>query len=163
MGKKRRSLKSKEAKKLLQKISKIMKINFEEIFELKIHVEMFEIENIEIIILNKRPLIARSTGCFFPTLFFKELFSSYPKLVVDMGAVPYVCKGADVMAPGVQRIEGQFIKNEPILIVDEKFDKPLAIGLSLFSSEKMKNLKHGKLVKNLHYVGDRLWNYFKDF
>ena len=80
-----------------------------------------------------------------------------------MGAVPYVCKGADVMAPGVQRIEGQFIKNEPILIVDEKFGKPLAIGLSLFSSEKMKTLEHGKLVKNLHFVGDRLWNYFKDF
>ena len=163
MRKKRHSLKSKEAKKLLQKISKIMKINFEDIFESKIRVEMLEIENIEIIILNQRPLIATSTGCIFPTLFFNEIFSSYPKLVVDMGAIPYVCNGADVMAPGVQRIEGGFAKNDLLLIVDEKFNKPLAIGLSLFGSEEMKNLEHGKLVKNLHYVGDKLWTYFKDF
>ena len=163
MRKKRHSLKSKGAKKLLQEISKIMKINFEKIFESKIHVEMLEIENIEIIILNQRPLIARSTECFFPTLFFNEIFSSYPKLVVDMGAIPYVCNGADVMAPGVQRIEGVFAKNDLLLIVDEKFNKPLAIGLSLFGSEEMKNLEHGKLVKNLHYVGDKLWTYFKDF
>ena len=163
MRKKRHSLKSKDAKKLLQEISEIMKINFEDIFKSKIHVEMVEIENIEIIILNQRPLIARSPVCIFPTLFFKEIFSSYPKLVVDMGAVPYVCNGADIMAPGVRRIEGQFVKNKPILIVDEKFRKPFAIGLSLFGSEKMKKLEHGKLVKNLHYVGDRLWNYFKDF
>jgi PUA domain protein len=163
MRKKRRSLKSKEAKKLLQKISEIMNINFEDFFESNTLVEMLEIENIEIIILNQRPLIARSTRWIFPTLFFNEIFSSYPKLVVDMGAVPYVCNGADIMAPGIQRMEGKFAKNDLILIIDEKFGKPLAIGLSLFDSENMKNLEHGKVVKNLHYVGDRLWDFLKDF
>jgi PUA domain protein len=44
-----------------------------------------------------------------------------------------------------------------ILIVDERHGKPLAIGLSLCSSEEMKTADRGKVVKNLHYVGDRIW------
>ncbi|MBT8172253.1 DUF1947 domain-containing protein [Candidatus Bathyarchaeota archaeon] len=155
-------LKSKDAKKLTIKISKLLGINIEEIIQSKIHIEVLELDIAQIFILNGRPLIAKSEEHLFPTLFFEELFSIIPHVVVDMGAVPYVCKGANVMAPGVKEIE-DFSKNELLLIVDERYGKPLAVGLSLTSSHDMKTVKKGKIVKNLHYVGDKIWDYLKTF
>ena len=45
-----------------------------------------------------------------------------------MGAVPYVCKGATIMAPGIVRIEGDFSMGELVVVVDMKFGKALGIG-----------------------------------
>jgi PUA domain protein len=84
-----------------------------------------------------------------------------PKIVVDMGAIPYVCKGADVMAPGVVSIKGEFKENDVLLIIDERHGKPLAVGVALISSENMGAVNRGKTVKTLHYVGDKLWNHLK--
>lgn len=160
--KNRHSLKSKYAKKLLLTISKNLQINIEKFFESKIRIELLETEIAEIFIFNGRPLIARFDGCLFPTLYFKEVFGIIPKLVVDMGAVPFICKGADLMAPGVLSIKGQFNQNELLLIIDERHGKPLAIGLSIFDSEEMKKVNRGKIAKNLHFVGDKLWDYLKE-
>ena len=105
--------------------------------------------------------MAKSNGKLFFTLSFEELFPLFPKIVIDMGAVPYVCKGADVMAPGVRAVKGEFKENDLLLVIDERHGKPLAIGVALFSSEEMKTVNHGKTVKNLHHVGDKLWNLLK--
>ena len=160
--KNRHSLKSKYAKKLLLTISKNLQINIEKFFESKIRIELLETEIAEIFIFNGRPLITRFEGCLFPTLYFKEVFGIIPKLVVDMGAVPFICKGADLMAPGVLSIKGQFNQNELLLIIDERHGKPLAMGLSIFDSEEMKKVNRGKIAKNLHFVGDKLWDYLKE-
>ena len=80
-----------------------------------------------------------------------------PKITVDMGAVKFVVSGADVMRPGITRIE-EFKEEDLVVIVDENHGKPLAVGKALLSSEEMKNQKKGKSVKNLHYVGDGYWN-----
>jgi len=66
------------------------------------------------------------------------------------------------MAPGVRSIKGEFKENDLILVVDERHGKPLAVGVALLSSEEMKTVKGGKTVKNLHYVGDKLWNRLRD-
>ena len=78
-----------------------------------------------------------------------------------MGAVPYVCKGADVMAPGIVRIEGEFSKGDLVLVVDVKFGKALALGESLMDAETAKATKKGPIVKTLHYVSDKIWDYTK--
>jgi PUA-domain protein len=163
LPKKRRRhfLKEKEAKRFLLEVSKTLGTNIEQLLGSKTGVEVNETENAEIFFFNGRPLLARSNGVLFPTLYFEELFSVIPKIVVDMGAVPYVCKGADVMAPGVRAIKGEFEENDLILVVDERHGKPLAVGVALFGSEDMKALDSGKIIKNLHYVGDKLWNYLK--
>ena len=122
---------------------------------------MNETENVEVFFFNGKPLLARADGRLFPTLAFEELLPLMPKIVVDMGAVPYVCKGADVMAPGVVSINGEFEKNDVLLVADERHGKTLAVGVALFSSEDMKATSHGKTVKTLHFVGDKLWNYLK--
>ncbi len=163
LPKKRRRhfLKEKEAKRFLLEVSKTLGTDIEQLLGSKTGVEVNETENAEIFFFNGRPLLARSNGVLFPTLYFEELFSVIPKIVVDMGAVPYVCKGADVMAPGVRAIKGEFEENDLILVVDERHGKPLAVGVALFGSEDMKALDSGKIIKNLHYVGDKLWNYLK--
>jgi len=158
----RHFLKEKEAKKLFLDFSQRLKVDAERLFGSTPRVEVNEAEAAEIFTVNGKPSLARSGGTLFPTLAFDEVFPLLPKIVVDMGAVPYVCKGADVMAPGVVRIEGDFKENDFLLVVDERHGKPLMIGVALFNSQAMKNLKQGKIVKNIHHVGDRLWNALKE-
>jgi PUA-domain protein len=157
----RHFLRDKETKRFLLEATNKLETDIERLLGSKIHVELDEIEGSEIYILNGRPLVARSNGELFPTLTFEEFYQLIPKIVVDMGAVPYVCKGADVMAPGVVAIKGKFEAKAFLLVVDERHGKPLAMGVALFSSETMKAVNHGKTVRNLHYVGDKLWNYLK--
>jgi PUA-domain protein len=157
----RHFLRKKEAKKVLLEVAGKLGIDMEQLLGSKPQIELDEIEIAEIFIFNERPLIARSNGTLFPTLTFEELVPLFPKIVVDMGAVPYVCKGADVMAPGVVAVKGEFETNKLLYVVDERHGKPLAIGVSLFSSEALKNSNHGKIVRNLHYVGDKLWSYMR--
>ncbi|MFQ5999407.1 MAG: DUF1947 domain-containing protein [Candidatus Bathyarchaeia archaeon] len=157
----RHFLKEKEVRKLLLDFHQRFKIDAEGLLGSKPRIEVNETEVAEIFIVNGKPLLAKSGGAFFPTLVFDEVFPFLPRIVVDMGAVPYVCKGADVMAPGVVSIEEDFKENDLLLIVDERHGKPLAIGAALFSSQAMANLKHGKIVKNIHHVGDKLWKVLK--
>lgn len=158
----RHSLRTKDAKKLFLEINKMLGIDIEQFFKKKLQVEIYETEVAEIFVFNGRPLLARSNEKLYPTLSFKELFPVLPKIVVDMGAIPYVCKGADVMAPGVLNIKGEFEESDILLVVDERHSKPLALGLALFNFEEMKTIKHGKILKTLHYVGDKLWDYLKE-
>jgi PUA-domain protein len=78
-------------------------------------------------------------------------------VVIDMGAVGFIIKGADVMAPGVTEVDPMIQKDDFVWICDEKHRKPLATGFALMSGEEMKTKKPGKAIKTLHYVGDRLW------
>ena len=78
-----------------------------------------------------------------------------------MGAVPHVCNGANVMAPGIVRVEGDFGKGDLVLIVDEKHGKPLALGESLCDSGRARNTKQGVVVKSIHFVSDKIWNFAK--
>lgn len=133
----------------------------ERFFGSKPRIELAEAQAAEVLLINEKPILARLGGRLLPTLALDELLSLLPKVVVDMGAVPHVCNGADVMAPGVVRIHGDFNENDLILVVDERHGKSLAIGFALFKSQTMGSLKQGKVVKNVHYVGDKLWNFVK--
>ena len=91
-----------------------------------------------------------------PTL-NNNMIEGFPSVIVDMGAIPYVCKGADVMSPGIVKIEGEFEKEELIIVRDVNHGKALSIGRTLVSSVNMENMPKGKAIKNLHYVGDKIW------
>lgn len=81
------------------------------------------------------------------------------KVVVDMGAVPFAAKGADMMRPGIVGVDTGVKENDIVAIVDEKNLKPIAIGQSLFSKEEIQDMEAGKIVLNLHHVGDEVWNF----
>jgi len=151
-------LKAKESKQLLTEASKRLGIGIEQIFGDKSAVEILESESTELFLLNGKPVLTRIEGAIYPVLTFKEFVERSPRITVDMGAVPYVCKGANIMAPGIRRFEGTFKKGDFVVIVDEKHGKPLALGESLYDVEEAKTIKQGIMVKNLHYVGDKTWN-----
>ena len=78
-------------------------------------------------------------------------------VVIDMGAVGFIIKGADVMAPGVVDADPAILQEDFVWICDEKHRKPLATGAALMTGEEMKTKKPGKAVKTLQYIGDRFW------
>ena len=156
----RYALKAKEAKQILDASSKTLKLDMETLFG-KSTVEVVESDVGEIYLIGGKPLLYKTDNKTLPTLHFAEFTSKAPKIVVDMGAVPYVCKGATVMAPGIVRIEGEFSKGDLVLVVDMKFSKALALGESLMDTETAKQTKKGPIVKTLHYVSDKIWDYTK--
>lgn len=79
-------------------------------------------------------------------------------IAVDHGAIPFIINGADIMRPGITVIEPAIKKNEVVVVVDNIHKKPLAVGIALFSTEEIHSITKGKVVKNVHYIGDSIWN-----
>jgi len=159
--KRRHFLREKEAAQLFSDLSQKFSVDIKKLFGTKPHVEVAETQTAKIFFINRRPLLAVWKNILLPTLFFQEALELLPKIVVNMGAVPHVCNGADVMAPGIIRIEKDYKPNDYVVITEERHSKPLAMTLALTDSQTARNLHHGKIAKNIHYVGDNLWNQLK--
>ena len=127
--------------------------------------EIIEFNNI--IFKNKNPLLIKSEVfknieefdflTYIPhlkSLEVKELKS----ITIDVGAVPFLLKGVDMMRPGITSIQDNIEKHEIIRIIDEVKGLTIGVGISLYSSDEMNNLKTGKVVKTLHYFKDSLYN-----
>jgi PUA-domain protein len=154
-------LKAKESKMLLEKASRRLGIDLGQILKDKSNVEVIQAESIELFLINGKPVLAQTEEVLYPTLTFKEFIDHAPRATVDMGAVPYVCKGANIMAPGIRRFSGEFQKGDLVIVIDEKHGKPIALGEILYDMEQAKSIKQGIVIKNIHYVGDRTWNKLK--
>ncbi|MCW3994028.1 MAG: DUF1947 domain-containing protein [Candidatus Bathyarchaeota archaeon] len=154
-------LKAKEVKSILSEASEKLKADFNQIFRSKVDMELVETDFAEIFLVNGKPLLFRIEGKILPTLIFNELFASMSKVVVDMGAVPYVCNGASVMAPGIVRFEGEFKKGDLVFVVDEKHGKAIALGEATYDVDAAKKVTKGAVMKNIHFVGDKIWNFIK--
>lgn len=122
-------------------------------------IEVAELESgREVLLIGGAPIAFRAPDGIFPTLFSVNKFQ-LKRVIVDMGAVPHVAGGADVMAPGVVSAEEGIAPGDCVVVVDERHGKPLAIGTALVGGSTMKGPK-GKVIKNLHYVGDEIWKPF---
>lgn len=157
----RYTVKSKQAKQILNEVSERLKVNVDSLFGAKANVEVVEADIGNVYLVNGKPLFFKVGKKFMPTLLFQDFTSHAPKIVVDMGAVPYVCNGADIMAPGIVRVEGEFSEGDVVLVVDEKHGKPLALGESLYDAANVRNTKQGAVIKNVHFVSDKIWNFAK--
>jgi len=114
----------------------------------------------ELIIVNNVIEGIMVDGRPFPTirgLLKHKATKSY--VSVDMGAVPYVTNGADVMAPGIVEVDPDIKEGDLVWIRDMTHKRPLAIGKALVSAEVMAAKAPGKAIKNLHFVGDKIWKY----
>lgn len=156
-------LKDKDAKAFVDKAREKLGIHLEQILRSKANIELIQTEFAEIYLIGGKPSVAKTAQNLFPTLVFKEFIVSAPKVFVDMGAVPHVCNGANVMAPGIVRFEGEFRKGDFVIIVDEKHGKTLAIGEIVYDVDEAKKVKHGIIVKNIHFVSDKIWDFIKRF
>ncbi|HYY91692.1 MAG TPA: DUF1947 domain-containing protein [Candidatus Dormibacteraeota bacterium] len=151
-------LKDRDAKPLVEELNKIP--GLEELSH-KSRVETELVKNSEIIFVDGHPVVFKRDGQFVPVLTNSSAVEKLPRVVVDMGAVPHVVGGADIMAPGIRKVEGSFPEKQLVVIVDERHGKSLAVGMSLFDSKALSATKKGKVIANLHYVGDLVWETIK--
>lgn len=122
----------------------------------KDQVELVE-DKYKIILLNKKLAFFYFENKVVPTLKLLQENNILKKITVDMGAVKFVVNGADVMRPGIVDIESGIVKDELVAVIDKNNKKPLAVGIALFDGKEMKAMNSGKVIKNIHYVGDELW------
>lgn len=144
----KKQLSGKETKELLEKLPESLRI-----FSKKDKLELVD----NIYKLNEKPFLIVINNKLIPHLKSVADVSKFKCVTVDMGAVKFVVSGADIMRPGIRYIDDGFSKDDYVIIIDEMHKKPLAIGLALFSSDEMKNMNTGKVIKNIHYVGDEFW------
>ena len=122
-------------------------------------VEMAEIEApFSLFLVDKKPLLMKRDGWVFPTV-RGAIERPFPErtIAVDMGAVPFVAKGADVMRPGVVSVTDDVRKGSPAVVVDERHRKALAIVVALLDGPAIRAEVKGKVAKTVHHVGDTLW------
>lgn len=116
------------------------------------------IEDEGLILVKKKPMLFYYEEDLIPTLHVLQENQFLKSITIDMGAIGFVIKGADVMRPGITKIDSAISKGEPVAIIDETHSKPIAVGVSLYSSEDMDQMDSGKVIKTIHYVGDTIWN-----
>jgi PUA domain protein len=85
------------------------------------------------------------------------------KIVVDKGAIRFVTNGADIMRPGITKIDPSINKNDIVVIVDENHDRALAIGKAMYDAENMNQKSSGKVILNIHTIQDSVWKFEKEF
>ena len=132
-------------------------------------IELPKIKNLKFHHINDRGVIITGKGItaikvdeqIIPFLDEEEILKKFPYVVVDMGAIKFVCKGANIMRPGVTKFS-EFQKEQIICIIEESQKKFLGVGKAVISSEEMKTIDKGEVVKNLHYISDEFWEAKKE-
>ena len=97
---------------------------------------------------------------YLPFLDQTEVLEKFPNVMVDMGAVNFMCKGANVMRPGIKKYT-EFSKGDIVCIVEESQHKFLAVGKAVTDSSELDDMKKGEVIKNLHYISDKCWEFAK--
>ena len=141
-----------ETSDVLNQVSKKWNREIPKIKNIKVHY----VDGTSQILVGDNFKVLRLENEFIPFLTETKLLGSFPNVMVDMGAVKFMCNGANVMRPGIKS-HTEFSKDEIVCIVEESQQKFLAVGKSLVHSSEMKEMSKGEIVKNLHYISDRYW------
>jgi len=157
---KRRTLKSSEAKQLVEDFKRFFPQSALDL-ERGQTIEEVVVDKGKLYFADDKPLVTSLAEKLFPSLANEELLKTLPSLVVDMGAIPHICNGADIMRPGIKQIQGDFEKGAVVLVKDQKFSKPIAIGVAEVGSASIRAMSKGIAAKNVHYVGDSFWEAVK--
>ena len=141
-----------ETASVLKTISEKWGIEFPKIKNLRVH----QISNDAQIITGEKIKILKIDEEYIPFLSETETLKKFPNVTVDMGAVKFMCKGANLMRPGIREFSN-FEKNALVCIVEESQHKFLAVGKSVVSSIDLEEMEKGEVLKNLHYISDKFW------
>lgn len=155
----RQHLKDKEVRQLIKEFIERYPTAEPTLKSAKIFEEL-TVDGNSVFFVDGKPMILRTPTGLLPSLKFEQLISTLPRIVVDMGAVPHVVNGAQIMRPGIRQFKDNFASGSLVVIVDEKYGKVIALGRADMDSSAMQSQPKGKVVTNLHYVGDEFWNSF---
>ncbi|MBU7019363.1 MAG: RNA-binding protein [Theionarchaea archaeon] len=158
--KKRHDMKSSQIKTLRKRVNEELGEEFSSLLKGSRYEICTTDTDIVLILVDGKPVFLEKK-IVFPTLkVFLDIDCRKLKrhVTVDMGAVPFVTNGADVMRPGIIDIDNSIEKGDFVVITEERHGKPLAIGEALFSAREIQTMDQGKVVLNVHYVGDKMWS-----
>lgn len=141
-----------ETSALLKTISNKWNMELPKIKNLKVH----QISDEDQIITGKDMKILKINEEYVPFLSEESFLEKFPNVMVDMGAVKFMCKGANVMRPGIKK-NTQFEKEDIVCIIEESQHKFLAVGKANVSSDELETMEKGEIIKNLHYISDKFW------
>lgn len=137
---------------VLKEITKQWKFELPKIKNLKI----YQIDDASSIIVGEGLTILKIANTYLPFLSDIVTLQKFPSVTVDMGAVKFMCNGANVMRPGIRSFT-EFEKGDLVCIVEESQKKFLAVGRALVSSKELETMSKGVAIENLHYISDRYW------
>ena len=152
MIRKRKRMRSKEVKALAKELEETMGVP---VFSEEDGVDMAESSDFDLIFVKSDILGLVYEGKPFLTI--RGILKYRPDrraVTVDMGAVPYVTNGADVMGPGITAADPEIAEGDLVWIRDARNGAPLAIGVSMRSGEELSSKAGGKAIKTIHYVGE---------
>jgi len=141
-----------ETTALLKTVSESWGIECPKLKNLKVH----QISDEAQIITGKGIKILKINDDYLPFLSETDTLEKFPNVMVDMGAIKFMCKGANVMRPGIKKFT-EFEKDKIVCVVEESQHKFLAVGMAMVSSSELENMEKGEVVKNLHYISDKFW------
>ena len=141
-----------ETATLLKTVSEKWNMEFPKIKNLKVHQILEDAQ----IITGEGIKILKIKEDYLPFLSETKMLEKFPSVMVDMGAVKFMCKGANVMRPGIKKFT-EFEKEQLVCIVEESQHKFLAVGKAMVSSSELENMEKGEVIKNIHYISDKFW------
>jgi malignant T-cell-amplified sequence len=126
------------------------------------NIKVFEIEyDKSIVVIDTIVGVSIKNELILPFLGKTDILKGFPSVKVDSGSIKFICNGAKILRPGIVGF-GSFNKNDIVAVKDERFEKYISVGLALEDSVTAEKLQEGYVIDNLHFVGDKFWDAFKE-
>ena len=146
-----------ETSKILEQINLQWKIELPKQKNIKTH----EVDEKGVIITGDGITAVKIGDDILPFLDDIPILEKFPYVTVDMGAIKFVCKGANVMRPGITKFS-DFESGEIVCVIEESQKKFLAVGKAKISSRELDETNKGEVIKNMHYISDNFWESKKE-
>ena len=146
-----------ETSKILEQINSQWKIELPKQKNIKTH----EVDEKGVIITGDGITAVKIGDDILPFLDDIPILEKFPYVTVDMGAIKFVCKGANVMRPGITKFS-DFENGEIVCVIEESQKKFLAVGKAKMSSKELDEAIKGEVIKNMHYISDNFWESKKE-
>lgn len=156
----RHPIRDSDLRKITKKLESRIGSKVKDLFEGKVETAELDTGE-EVLLVDGKPVFVKKDEKFFPLISSADRLS-LKRVTVDMGAVKPISDGADIMAPGIVDVGKEIEKKEIVGIEDEENNKIIAIGEALEKSSELKG-EEGKVIKNVHYVGDKYWSLHEEF
>jgi PUA domain protein len=125
------------------------------------NIRIVEIDDESSILIGQEFIAVKTGKKILPFLKMEVLLKKFGIVVVDKGAIKFVCSGANIMRPGVIRVDGEFKSGDIVAVEEEQYNKIISVGIALKDSLDINNLSKGVVVENFHHIGDSYWEAYK--
>ena len=142
-----------ETSKILEQIKSQWKIELPKQKNIKTH----DVNEKGVIITGDGITAVKIGENILPFLDDIEVLEKFPYVKVDVGAIKFVCKGANVMRPGITKFS-DFDNGEIVCVIEESQNKFLAVGKAEMSSKEAEDSSNGEVIKYALHIRRFLGN-----